>query len=119
MVTHMNRGGLETMLMNYYRNIDRDKVGECVVKELGKRLAAKEVRVLSVEDKKYNHLVLVTSSPLYKNLKVIVDVIDCYRKQTLFLEDKGSLAKDDIISLDEYYDEKGRKVVVRDYNKEI
>ena len=49
----------------------------------------------------------------------MVDVIDCYRKQTLFLEDKGSLAKDDIISLDEYYDEKGRKVVVRDYNKEI
>ena len=35
-------------------SIDRDKVGECVVKELGKRLAAKEVRVLSVEDKKYN-----------------------------------------------------------------
>lgn len=25
-VTHMNRGGLETMLMNYYRKIDRDKV---------------------------------------------------------------------------------------------
>lgn len=25
-VTHMNRGGLETMLMNYYRHIDRDKV---------------------------------------------------------------------------------------------
>ena len=25
-VTIMNRGGLETMLMNYYRNIDRDKV---------------------------------------------------------------------------------------------
>lgn len=25
-VTHMNRGGLETMLMNYYRNINRDKV---------------------------------------------------------------------------------------------
>ena len=25
-VTHMNRGGLETMLMNYYRYIDRDKV---------------------------------------------------------------------------------------------
>lgn len=25
-VTHMNRGGLETMLMNYYRNIDRTKV---------------------------------------------------------------------------------------------
>ena len=25
-VTHMNRGGLETMLMNYYRCIDRDKV---------------------------------------------------------------------------------------------
>ena len=24
-VTHMNRGGLETMLMNYYRNIDRNK----------------------------------------------------------------------------------------------
>ena len=25
-VTHMNRGGLETMLMNYYRCINRDKV---------------------------------------------------------------------------------------------
>ena len=25
-VTYMGRGGLETMLMNYYRNIDRDKV---------------------------------------------------------------------------------------------
>lgn len=25
-VTHMNRGGLETMLMNYYRHMDRDKV---------------------------------------------------------------------------------------------
>lgn len=25
-VTHMNRGGLETMIMNYYRNIDREKV---------------------------------------------------------------------------------------------
>lgn len=25
-VTHMNRGGLETMLMNYYRNIDRTKI---------------------------------------------------------------------------------------------
>ena len=25
-VTHMNRGGLETMIMNYYRKIDREKV---------------------------------------------------------------------------------------------
>ena len=25
-VTYMGRGGLETMLMNYYRNIDRNKV---------------------------------------------------------------------------------------------
>ena len=25
-VTHMNRGGLETMLMNYYRNIDRERI---------------------------------------------------------------------------------------------
>lgn len=24
-VTDMNRGGLETMIMNYYRNIDRKK----------------------------------------------------------------------------------------------
>ncbi len=35
-------------------DIDKDNVGECVVKELGKKLAANEVRVLSVEDKKYN-----------------------------------------------------------------
>ena len=25
-VTHMDRGGLETMLMNYYRHMDREKV---------------------------------------------------------------------------------------------
>ena len=25
-VTHMNRGGLETMLMNYYRHMDRSRV---------------------------------------------------------------------------------------------
>ncbi len=25
-VTYMGRGGLETMLMNYYRHIDRNKV---------------------------------------------------------------------------------------------
>ena len=25
-VTHMNRGGLETMIMNYYRNIDKKKI---------------------------------------------------------------------------------------------
>ena len=25
-VTHMNRGGLETMLMNYYRNMDRTQI---------------------------------------------------------------------------------------------
>ena len=25
-VTYMGRGGLETMIMNYYRNIDRSKV---------------------------------------------------------------------------------------------
>ena len=25
-VTYMGRGGLETMLMNYYREIDRDKI---------------------------------------------------------------------------------------------
>ena len=25
-VTYMGRGGLETMLMNYYRHMDRDKV---------------------------------------------------------------------------------------------
>ena len=25
-VTYMGRGGLETMLMNYYRNINRNKV---------------------------------------------------------------------------------------------
>ena len=25
-VTYMGRGGLETMLMNYYRHIDRDKI---------------------------------------------------------------------------------------------
>lgn len=35
-------------------DIERDHVEECVVRELGKKLAAKEVHVLTVEDKKYN-----------------------------------------------------------------
>lgn len=25
-VTHMNRGGLETMIMNYYRQVDRNQL---------------------------------------------------------------------------------------------
>lgn len=35
-------------------DIEKEHVEEYVVRELGKKLAAKEVRVLSVEDKKYN-----------------------------------------------------------------
>lgn len=35
-------------------DIEKERVEEYVVRELGKKLAAKEVRVLSVEDKKYN-----------------------------------------------------------------
>lgn len=35
-------------------DIEQEHVEDCVVKELGKRLAAKEVRVLTEEDKKYN-----------------------------------------------------------------
>lgn len=35
-------------------DIEKEHVEDCVVKELGKKLAAKEVRVLTVEDKKYN-----------------------------------------------------------------
>lgn len=34
--------------------ITKDNIGDCVVKELGKKLAAKEVHVLTAEDKKYN-----------------------------------------------------------------
>lgn len=35
-------------------DIEQNHVEEYVVRELGKKLAAKEVRVLTVEDKKYN-----------------------------------------------------------------
>ena len=35
-------------------DIEKDEVEDYVVRELGKKLAAKEVKVLSVEDKKYN-----------------------------------------------------------------
>ncbi len=35
-------------------DIEKENVEACVVKELGKRLETKEVRVLTVEDKKYN-----------------------------------------------------------------
>lgn len=35
-------------------DIEKDEVEDYVVKELGKKLADKEVKVLSVEDKKYN-----------------------------------------------------------------
>ena len=36
------------------KDIEKEQVEECVIKELGKKLATKEVRVLTVEDKKYN-----------------------------------------------------------------
>lgn len=35
-------------------DIEKDEVEDYVVRELGKKLADKEVKVLSVEDKKYN-----------------------------------------------------------------
>lgn len=35
-------------------DVEKEHVEDCVVKELGKKLEAKEVRVLTVEDKKYN-----------------------------------------------------------------
>ena len=35
-------------------DIEKEEVENYVIRELGKKLAAKEVKVLSVEDKKYN-----------------------------------------------------------------
>lgn len=35
-------------------DVEKEHVEDCVVKELGKKLETKEVRVLTVEDKKYN-----------------------------------------------------------------
>ena len=45
---------LATFFNMAFSDIEKNEVEDYVVRELGKKLAAKEVKVLSVEDKKYN-----------------------------------------------------------------
>lgn len=42
-----------TFILNE-NDVEKEQVEACIVKELGKKLEKKEVKVLSVEDKKYN-----------------------------------------------------------------
>lgn len=72
-VTTMNRGGLETMLMNYYRHIDRDKVQfDFLVHRQEKGDYEKEI--ISLGGKIYRVPALNPFSPgYYKSLNLFFD----------------------------------------------
>lgn len=65
-VTHMNRGGLETMLMNYYRHIDRTQVQFDFLTHRDDR-ADYDDEIESLGGKIYHLPRLVPWSPLYHN----------------------------------------------------
>lgn len=65
-VTHMNRGGLETMLMNYYRHIDREKVQFDFMVHRGER-AAYDDEIEALGGKIYRMPRLIPWSSTYQN----------------------------------------------------
>lgn len=65
-VTHMNRGGLETMLMNYYRNIDRSQLQFDFLVHREKR-AAYDDEIESLGGRIYRLPPLNPFSPHYRN----------------------------------------------------
>ena len=86
-VTHMNRGGLETMLMNYYRYIDRNKIQFDFLVHRGKE-ADYDAEILSMGGKIYRLPPLNPLSPSYlrsldnffaehKEYKIVHCHLDC------------------------------------------
>lgn len=86
-VTHMNRGGLETMIMNYYRHIDRSKVQFDFLVHRNKE-ANYDSEILSMGGKIYRMPQLNPLSPVYlrsldaffaehKEYKIVHSHLDC------------------------------------------
>ena len=104
-VTHMNRGGLETMLMNYYRNIDRNKVQFDFLThrpESEKKDYDDEIR--SLGGKIYHMPVLNPFSPSYmrsldrffkehKEYKIVHSHLDCLSISIKSSEEKWGASK--------------------------
>ena len=65
-VTHMNRGGLETMIMNYYRNINREKIQFDFLVHRQERTAYDD-EIEAIGGKIYRLPVLNPFSKSYKN----------------------------------------------------
>lgn len=127
-VTHMNRGGLETMLMNYYRNIDRNKVQFDFLThrpESEKKDYDDEIR--SLGGKIYHMPVLNPFSPGYKKsldqffkehkeYKIVHSHLDCLSAYPLKAAKKNGVPIR-IAHSHNTSQEKNLKYLIKDYSK--
>lgn len=127
-VTHMNRGGLETMLMNYYRNIDRNKVQFDFLThrpESEKKDYDDEIR--SFGGKIYHMPVLNPFSPSYKKsldrffkehkeYKIVHSHLDCLSAYPLKAAKKNGVPVR-IAHSHNTSQEKNLKYLIKDYSK--
>ena len=127
-VTHMNRGGLETMLMNYYRNIDRNKVQFDFLThrpENEKKDYDDEIR--SLGGKIYHMPVLNPFSPSYmksldrffkehKEYKIVHSHLDCLSAYPLKAAKKNGVPVR-IAHSHNTSQEKNLKYLIKDYSK--
>lgn len=127
-VTHMNRGGLETMLMNYYRNIDRNKVQFDFLThrpENEKKDYDDEIRGLG--GKIYHMPVLNPFSPSYmksldrffkehKEYKIVHSHLDCLSAYPLKAAKKNGVPVR-IAHSHNTSQEKNLKYLIKDYSK--
>ena len=91
-VTYMGRGGLETMLMNYYRHINHDEVQfdflvdgyeHCIIEEEVKMLGGKLYKI-----EPYRSNIFKYMQQIYKIVKTIIIYMSCsicFFKFMLFL----------------------------------
>lgn len=127
-VTHMNRGGLETMLMNYYRNIDRNKVQFDFLThrpENEKKDYDDEIR--SLGGKIYHMPILNPFSPSYmksldqffkghKEYKIVHSHLDCLSAYPLKAAKKNGVPIR-IAHSHNTSQEKNLKYLIKDYSK--
>lgn len=127
-VTHMNRGGLETMLMNYYRNIDRNKIQFDFLThrpENEKKDYDDEIR--SLGGKIYHMPVLNPFSPGYKKsldrffkehkeYKIVHSHLDCLSAYPLKAAKKNGVPVR-IAHSHNTSQEKNLKYLIKDYSK--
>lgn len=127
-VTHMNRGGLETMLMNYYRNIDRTKVQFDFLTHRPKNEKKDyDDEIRSLGGKIYHMPVLNPFSRIYmksldeffkehKEYKIVHSHLDCLSAYPLKMAKKNGVPVR-IAHSHNTSQEKNLKYLIKDYSK--